>query len=146
MTREESLMTMAREIALELDDGTLPSEELLEEAYLGLAEALHELGENADEDVLDDRIREHMHQYRKAYEDSQSSDDYLVTQVQILNDSINRLTEELGTRPNLDELANDMGISQEKVIDILKLTGEDIEPLTEKKKSFEWNPDWNIKL
>ena len=45
----------------------------------------------------------------------------------LLNQSIDRLTEELGTKPNIDEIANDMGITQDKVIDILKLTGEDLD-------------------
>ena len=41
-----------------------------------------------------------------------------------MNKSISRLTEELGSKPTVDELANDMGISQVKVLEILKLTGE----------------------
>ena len=149
ISREESLMTMAKEIAIEMNDGRINEEELLEEAYLGLAEALHDLGKDADDDAIDDAIRDHMKQYIQEFEDSTSSDDYLVTQVQILNDAIDKLTADLGTRPNIDELANEMGISQEKVIDILKLVGEDIEPLADtfkKSKSFEWAADWNIKL
>lgn len=149
ISREESLMTMAKEIAIEMNDGRINEEELLEEAYLGLAEALNDLGKDADDDAIDDAIRDHMKQYIQEFEDSISSDDYLVTQVQILNDAIDKLTVDLGTRPNIDELANEMGISQEKVIDILKLVGEDIEPLADtskKSKSFEWAADWNIKL
>ena len=143
------MMAMAREIALELSDSGLDEEELVEEAYLGLAEAWHELGKDADQDAIDDRIREHMRQFIDEHNEAASSDDYLITQVQILNDSIEKLTQELGTRPNIDELANEMGIPQEKVIDILKLVGEDIEPLSDsksKKSSFEWSADWKLKL
>ena len=51
-------------------------------------------------------------------------DDRLVVQVELLNRSIEKLTEDLGTKPNIDEIANDMGITQQNVLDILKLTGE----------------------
>ena len=34
-----------------------------------------------------------------------------------------KFAEELGGKPNIDELANDLGISQEEVLKILKLTG-----------------------
>jgi DNA-directed RNA polymerase sigma subunit (sigma70/sigma32) len=53
-------------------------------------------------------------------------DDRLVVQVELLNRSIERLTEELGTKPNIDEIANDMKTTQETVLKILKLTGEGI--------------------
>ena len=51
-------------------------------------------------------------------------DDQLLVQVEILNRSINSLTETIGTKPTIDEVANDMGVSQETVIEILKLMGE----------------------
>ena len=45
----------------------------------------------------------------------------------MLNESISKLTDELGKKPTIDEIANDLRIPQDKVLDILKLTGEDID-------------------
>ena len=44
--------------------------------------------------------------------------------MELLNRSINALTESLGTKPTIDEVANDMGVPQDTVIEILKLMGE----------------------
>ncbi|MDO4479377.1 MAG: sigma-70 domain-containing protein [Lachnospiraceae bacterium] len=142
--RDEAFMKMAQEIAQELDDGVMPSDELLDEAYMGLAVVLHDLGPEADDDSVEDGIREYLHKVKAEYSDLQSSEDNIIAQVEALNRSIDELTKELGTRPNLDELANDMGISQEKVISILKLLGEDVEQLEAASKETEWSPQWKV--
>ncbi len=120
-------MDLAETIALEMDDGLIPHEDLVSEAYLGLAEALNELGENADEDQLDDRIRAHLRTVIEENRIQAQSDEYLIGQVRDLSESIEKLTKELGTRPNLDELANDMGVTQDEVLAVLKLAGEDVD-------------------
>ena len=120
-------MDLAETIALEMDDGLIPHEDLVSEAYLGLAEALNELGEEADEDQLDDRIRAHLRAVIEENRIQAQSDEYLIGQVRELSESIEKLTKELGTRPNLDELANDMGVTQDEVLAVLKLAGEDVD-------------------
>ena len=123
----ESDMDLAETIAREMDDGLIPMEDLISEAYLGLAEALNEYGENADEDLLDDRIREHLRAVISAEREQAESDQYLIDKVASLGASIGKLTKELGTKPNLDELSNVMGLSQDEVIQVLKLAGEDVD-------------------
>ena len=120
-------MDLARTIALETDDGLMPEEDLIGEAYLGLAEALRNLGDDADEDALDDAIRAHLRKVREEMTAMAENDGVLVDQVRELSECIENLTKELGTKPNPDEIANDMGISQEEVLSILKLAGEDID-------------------
>jgi len=120
-------MDLARTIALETDDGLMPEEDLIGEAYLGLAEALRNLGDDADEDALDDAIRAHLHKVREEMTAMAENDGVLVDQVRELSECIEKLTKELGTKPNPDEIANDMGISQDEVLSILKLAGEDID-------------------
>ena len=78
------------------------------------------------EDMLDDAIRTHLHEVRERMTEMAENDDVLVEQVRELSESIEKLTKELGTKPNPDEIANDMGITQDEVLAILKLAGEDI--------------------
>lgn len=113
------------------------SEELPAEGYLALVSAVRTLASESQGDPVPDeedleeavlaRVRESLERALAAREDLALIDRHLVGQVEQLSGSIDRLTEELGTKPNIDEIANDMGISQERVLSILKLTGEDRE-------------------
>ena len=118
-----------QDTAEELATETLPAEDLVQEgsialhAYLCSLEAEEEF--SAGEALL--AAERGMRGALEREEEFLHRDEQLVLQVDLLNQSIDRLTAELGTKPNIDELANDMGITQEKVLDILKLTGEEID-------------------
>ena len=128
MTKQAAFLRIADEIALEMaDEAGADTEDIRGEAYLGLAEALHDLGDDADEEAVEDRIRCHMLAVREEREALAASDRCLIAQVEELKTCIDRLTEEMGEKPNFDELANAMGISQDKVLAILKLAGEDVD-------------------
>lgn len=133
----EEFMEEVESIASELDDGALPLEDLVQEGYVGLMKGLQalekeEYGEEAAfgglsvSETLKDAIRQALEEAIDAQRARLNQDDRLVVQVELMNRSIERLTEELGTKPNIDEIANDMKISQEMVLKILKLTGEGI--------------------
>ena len=124
----------AEEIVRELDDGTMPAEDLMQEAMLGIVEALNALPEDRDEwearsldEIVRSAVREAVLRARDANAELACTDLRLVAQVELLNKSIDRLTEESGMKPNIDEIANDMQISQAKVLEILKLTGESLD-------------------
>ena len=127
----EEFMPLAMQIAAELDNGTVPLEDLTQEAFLGLGAGLNlvaesdERGEGLPLDrTVEQAIREQVLLALAEQEDYMKRDDRLVAEVELLNESINRLTGELGTKPTIDEVANDMGIPQSKVLEILKLMGE----------------------
>ncbi len=48
----------------------------------------------------------------------------MIVRVKALEESISKLEKELGRKVYLEEIAYDMGISEEEVRSILKLTGE----------------------
>lgn len=128
ISREMSLMRIADEIAVEMmDDSRFDEEDLKSEAYLGLAEAIHDLGEEASDDAIEDAIRAHMLKARAEADDLTDSDNQLIERVAELNECIEKLTAELGTKPNFDEIANAMGMSQDTVLAVLELTGEDVD-------------------
>ena len=121
-------------IANETDDGSVPLEDLIQEGYVGLLRGIKELDNETDQtdsasmrsvrEVLTEAIREAVSGAIREEAEMRRRDDRLVVQVELLNRSIEKLTEDLGTKPNIDEIANDMGITQQNVLDILKLTGE----------------------
>lgn len=121
-------------IANETDDGSVPLEDLIQEGYVGLLRGIKELDNETDQtdfasmrsvrEILTEAIREAVSGAIREETEMRRRDDRLVVQVELLNRSIEKLTEDLGTKPNIDEIANDMGITQQNVLDILKLTGE----------------------
>ena len=54
------------------------------------------------------------------------ADKQLIAQVELPSKSIDAMTEELGTKPTVDEIANYMGVQQKTVLEILKLSGEEL--------------------
>ena len=119
----EEFMPLAMQIAAELDNGTVPLEDLTQEAFLGLVAGLNlvaesdERGEGLPLDrTVEQAIREQVLLALAEQKDYMERDDRLVAEVELLNESINRLTGELGTKPTIDEVANDMGIPQSKVV------------------------------
>jgi DNA-directed RNA polymerase specialized sigma subunit len=55
----------------------------------------------------------------------------MVEKVSALDEAIKTLTEELGRKVSLEELAVYMGLTEEEIEDILRLTGEEAEEDTE---------------
>ena len=51
----------------------------------------------------------------------------MVEKVAMLDEAIKMLTEELGRKVTIDELAVYIGMTEDEIEDILKLTGEDSE-------------------
>ena len=127
----EKYMPLAMRIAAEMDDGAIPLEDLTQEAFVGLVAGLNIIAqyeervkENMIAQSLERAIREQISIAQEEQRALAKRDDQLLVQVELLNRSINSLTETIGTKPTIDEVANDMGISQETVIEILKLMGE----------------------
>ena len=78
-------------------------------------------------EVMRGAIRKALERAQKEAAALKKKDDRVIVQVEMLNESISKLTDELGKKPTIDEIANDLRIPQDKVLDILKLTGEDID-------------------
>ena len=59
--------------------------------------------------------------------DLKARDDKMVEKVAALDESIKKLTEDLGRKPTIDELSVYMELSEEEIHDIIRLTGEEDE-------------------
>ncbi len=90
----EEFMPLAMQIAAELDNGTVPLEDLTQEAFLGLVAGLNlvaesdERGEGLPLDrTVEQAIREQVLLALAEQEDYMKRDDRLVAEVELLNES-----------------------------------------------------------
>ena len=120
------------EIAKELRRPEVFIGDLIQEGNLGLILGVEHItdAENADE-VIVSQIRQSMQLLLEEQSELAGRDKKMVEKVQALDESITKLTEELGHKVTIDELAVYMGLEIEEIEDILRLAGE--EPEEEKE-------------
>lgn len=78
-------------------------------------------------ELITQQIRQSIQMLLEEQNELSSRDKKMVEKVQALDEAITTLTEELGRKVTIDELAIYMGMEIEEIEDILKLTGEDTE-------------------
>ena len=104
--------------------------DLIQEGSLGLVIGVdHFSGDDAGEmhALILQEVRQCMQRFLKEQSEFASQDRKMVEKVQELDDAIRDLTEELGRKVSMDELAVYLGMELEEIEDILKLAGEDTE-------------------
>lgn len=129
----EEFMPLAMRIAGEMDDGSIPLEDLTQEAYVGLLTGLDRVAEAEDTydalpltETVEDAIRAQIEYAIREAKELVAQDEQLIAQVELLSRSIDEMTNELGTKPTVDEIANYMGVQQKTVLEILRLSGEEL--------------------
>lgn len=104
--------------------------DLIQEGSLGLVLGVEHLwGEDPKQihELILQEVRQCMQRFLEEQSEFASQDRKMVEKVQALDDAIQALTEELGRKVSIDELAVYMGMEIEEIEDILKLAGEDTE-------------------
>lgn len=105
--------------------------DLIQEGNLGLVlgvEMLTSVQKVAQaRDIITRQIRQSIQMLLEEQNELNSRDKKMVEKVQALDEAITALTEELGRKVTIDELAIYMGMEIEEIEDILKLTGEESE-------------------
>lgn len=102
--------------------------DLIQEGNVGLilgVEMVTDI-ETADQTITE-QIRQSMQMLIEEHTELSSRDKKMVEKVAMLDESIKTLTEELGRKVTINELAVYMGMTEDEIEDILKLTGEDSE-------------------
>ena len=79
-------------------------------------------------EVLETQIQQSIQAFLEEYTEVSNRDKKMVEKVNQLDESIKALTEEMGRKVSIDELAVYMGMEIEEIEDILKLMGEEPEP------------------
>ncbi len=105
--------------------------DLIQEGNLGLVLGVEKITdpEKAHETIVM-QIRQSMQLLLEEQSELSRRDKKMVEKVQALDESIQALTEELGRKVTIEELAVYMGVEIEEIEDILKLTGEEPEEET----------------
>ena len=146
----EEFMPEAVRIALEMSDGSVSIEDLTQEAYVGLLMGLNMVAESEYTfdalpltQTVEEAIRAQIASALEEQRELDKKDKQLIAQVELLSKSIDAMTEELGTKPTVDEIANYMGVQQKTVLEILKLSGEELPEGEFYKENRLWidNPD-----
>lgn len=102
--------------------------DLIQEGNVGLILGLdmYENAQSADT-VIVNQIRQCMQMLIQESTELSKRDEKMVEQVRMLDEAIRTLTEELGRKVTIDELSVHLGMSEEEINDILRLTGEETE-------------------
>jgi len=114
------------EIAKEMHHSDVFLGDLVQEGNVGLILGMDMLTdvETAHQTIVE-QIRQSMQMLIKEHTELSNRDKKMVEKVAMLDESITALTEELGRKVTIDELAVYMGMTEDEIDDILKLTGED---------------------
>lgn len=117
------------EIAKELYSPQVFLGDMIQEGNVYLMAAMGEAEEEAFR-----RIRQGMQMLIEEQTDARQRDNKMVEKVNRLDEAITKLTEDLGRKVTLEELAIYMEMTEEDVIDIMKLAGEDLEHQEEEQE------------
>lgn len=102
--------------------------DLVQEGNLGLVLGVEMITGAFDaHDVILTQIKQSMQMLLEEQTELSKRDKKMVEKVTLLDEAIKNLTEELGRKVAIDELAVYMGMEIEEIEDILKLTGEEPE-------------------
>ena len=116
------------EVAKEMYTQDIFLGDLIQEGNLGLVFGVEMLteAETAHETIMA-QVRQSMQLLLEEQKELQGRDKKMIEKVQMLDEAIKSLTEELGRKISIDELAIHLGMEIEEIEDILKLTGDEPE-------------------
>ena len=116
------------EVAKEMYSPDVFLGDLIQEGNLGLVFGVEMLteAEHAHETIMN-QVRQSMQLLLEEQKELQGRDKKMIEKVQMLDEAIKTLTEELGRKISIDELAIHLGMEMEEIEDILKLTGDEPE-------------------
>ena len=102
--------------------------DLIQEGNVGLILGVEMITDvDSAHQTITEQIRQGMQMLIEEHAELSSRDKKMVEKVAMLDEAIKTLTEELGRKVTIDELAVYMGLTEDEIEDILKLTGEDSE-------------------
>lgn len=102
--------------------------DIIQEGNVGLILGLDMLADVATaHETIVNQVKQCIQMLIEEHAEVKSRDNKMVEKVTMLDESIKALTEELGRKVTIDELAVYMGMTEEEIDDILRLMGEESE-------------------
>lgn len=99
--------------------------DMIQEGNISLVMALAE--ESLAEEKIMDEVRAGIGALLESQSETRRQDEKMVKRVAELDEVITNMTEEYGRKVAVDEVAEQLGMSEDEIADILKLAGEEIE-------------------
>ena len=122
------------EIAKEMYHPEIFLGDIIQEGNVGLILGLDMLVDVATaHETIVNQVRQCIQMLIEEHTEVKSRDNKMVEKVTMLDESIKTLTEELGRKVTIDELAVYMGVTEEEIDDILRLMGEELEEAEEQE-------------
>lgn len=116
------------EIAKEMYNPEIFLGDIIQEGNVGLVLGLDMLVDVATaHETIVNQVKQCIQMLIEEHAEVKSRDNKMVEKVTMLDESIKALTEELGRKVTIDELAVYMGMTEEEIDDILRLMGEESE-------------------
>ncbi len=116
------------EIAKEMYHPEIFLGDIIQEGNVGLILGLDMLTDVATaHEIIVNQVKQCIQMLIEEHAEVKSRDNKMVEKVTMLDESIKTLTEELGRKVTIDELAVYMGMTEEEIDDILRLMGEESE-------------------
>ena len=116
------------EIAKEMFHPEIFLGDIIQEGNVGLILGLDMLADVATaHETIVNQVKQCIQMLIEEHAEVKSRDNKMVEKVTMLDESIKTLTEELGRKVTIDELAVYMGMTEEEIDDILRLMGEESE-------------------
>ncbi len=116
------------EIAKEMYTEGIFIGDLIQEGNVGLILGLDMLPDvESAHQVIVEQVRQNIQLAIEEYAELSQRDKKMIEKVAMLDEGIKSLTEELGRKVTIDELALHMGMTEEEIEDVLRLMGEETE-------------------
>lgn len=116
------------EIAKEMYHPEIFLGDIIQEGNVGLILGMDMLADVATaHETIVNQVKQCIQMLIEEHAEVKSRDNKMVEKVTMLDESIKTLTEELGRKVTIDELAVYMGMTEEEIDDILRLMGEESE-------------------
>ena len=116
------------EIAKEMYHPEIFFGDIIQEGNVGLILGMDMLADVATaHETIVNQVKQCIQMLIEEHAEVKSRDNKMVEKVTMLDESIKALTEELGRKVTIDELAVYMGMTEEEIDDILRLMGEESE-------------------
>ena len=102
--------------------------DLIQEGNLGLVLGMDMLTDvETAHDTIVTQIKQGMQMLIEEYREMSQRDKKMIEKVSQLDEGIKTLTEELGRKVSVDELAVHVGMTEEEIMDILRMLGEEVD-------------------
>lgn len=126
-TKMQMYLIKAAELAQELYHPEIFIGDMIQEGNVSLILALEQYRGKPDEEALVmEEVRARIQMVAESQAERKRRDQKIVEQVAKLDEQIKGLSEEMGRKISVEEVADQMGMTEEQIADVLKLSGEDI--------------------